>query len=129
MIKKEIHKKKLSDLKYDKFQIQPYLNHKSFGKKEIQIMCLLRSKSHSAKNNFRKMNKNNLMCSFKCNSVETQTHIFENCKPVLSKLKTPNPIKLSKIFGSIDDQCEVIDTIMKIEEIRKSMKENTYLGD
>jgi hypothetical protein len=128
ILKKEIHKKKLGDLKYDRFQIQPYLNHKSFGKKEIQIMCLLRSKSHPAKNNFRKMNKNNLNCSLKCNSVETQNHIFENCKPILSKLKTPNPIQLSKIFGSIDDQCEVIDTIMNIEAIRKSMKENSYLG-
>ena len=79
MIKKEIHKKKLSDINYDKFQIQPYLNHKSFGKNEIQIICLLRSKSHPAQNSFRKTNKNNLNCSFKCNSVETQTHIFENC--------------------------------------------------
>ena len=91
-------------------------------------MCLLRSKSHPAKNNFRKMNKNNLNCSFKCNSVETQIHIFENCKPILSKLKAPNPIKLSKIFGTIEDQCEVIDTLMNIEAIRKSMKENSYLG-
>ena len=62
-------------------------------------------------------------------NVETQTHIFENCKPILSRLKTTNPIKLSKIFGTLEDQCEVIDTIMNIEEIRKFMKENTYLGD
>ena len=69
------------------------------------------------------MNKNYL----NCNSIETQTHIFENCQPILSKLKTPNPIKLSKIFGTIEDQCEVIDTIMNIEAIRKYIKENSYL--
>ena len=66
--KKEIHKKKLGDLKYERLKIQPYLNHKSFGKNEIQIICLLRSKSHPAQNSFRKMNKNNLNCSFKWNS-------------------------------------------------------------
>ena len=76
IMKKETFKKKLGDLTYDSFQIQPYMNHKSFGKKEIQLICLLRSKSHQAKNKFRKINKNNLICSFKCNSVETQTHTF-----------------------------------------------------
>ena len=43
-------------------------------------------------------------------------------------MKTPRPIKLSKIFGTIEDQCEVIDTIMEIKAIRQSMKDS-YLGD
>ena len=70
------------------------------------------------------MNESNHNCSFNCNSIETQIHIFENCQPILSKLKTPNPIKLSKIFGTIEDQCEVIDTIMNIEEIQKIHEKN-----
>ena len=53
--KKETHKKKLIDIKYDTFYIQPYMNHTKFGKNEIQLMCLLRSISHPAKNNFRKL--------------------------------------------------------------------------
>ena len=128
MKKKDIHKKKLSDLKYDSLQIQPYMNHTKFGKNEIQLMCLLRSKTHPAKNNFRKMYKNNLKCSFNCDSIETQDHIFETCTPILSRLKEPSPIKLAHIFGTIEKKCQIIDTLMTIETIRKSMKEKLLPG-
>ena len=128
MQKKEVHKKKLGDVKYPKFGIQPYMYNKMFGKKEIKIMCLLRSKSYPAKMNFRKMYKNNLKCSFSCNTLETQSHIFEECKPIICNLLNPVPIKLEQIFGSLQEQCDIIEKLVEIDTVRKLMKDNLLPG-
>ena len=128
MQKKEVHKKKLGDLKYPTFGIQPYMHNKMFGKNEIKIMCLLRSKSYPAKMNFRKMHKNNLKCSFNCDSFETQSHIFEECKPIISNLQNSCTLKLDKIFGSLQEQCEIIEKLVEIDSVRKLMKDNLLPG-
>ena len=85
-------------------------------------MCLLRSKTHPAKDNFRKINKNNINCSFHCNTIETQEHIFEECQPIHTQMKAPITIQLSKIFGTLSDQVYIIDALMEIEVIRKAMQ-------
>ena len=128
MQKKEVHKKKLGDVKYPKFIIQPYMYNKMFGKKEIKKMCLLRSKSYPAKMNFKKMYKNNLKCSFSCNTLETQSHIFEECKPIICNLLNPVPIKLEQIFGSLQEQCDIIEKLVEIDTVRKLMKDNLLPG-
>ena len=126
--KKETHKQKLGDIKYDTFKIQPYMNHKKFGKKEIKLMCLLRSNSYPDKMNYRKMFKNNLKCSFDCNRYETQIHIFEECSPISTKLSTPTIFKLNQIFGTLEDQCDIIGRLVEIDSIRKQMKDNLLPG-
>ena len=78
--------------------------------------------------NFRKMNKNNLKCSFSCNTFETQSHIFEDCKPIICNLLNPVPIKLEKIFKSLQEQCEIIEKIVEIDTVRKLMKDNLLPG-
>ena len=91
-------------------------------------MCLLRSKSYSAKMNFRKMFKNYLKCSFNCDNNETQSHIFEDCKPIQSKLENQSIVKLEKIFGTIDEQCDIIRKLVEIDSVRKHMKDNLLPG-
>ena len=123
--KKTISKKKLKEIKYQELKIQSYMNHKMFGEKEIKIMCLLRSKSYPAKMNYKKMNKNNLKCSFNCKSDETQNHIFEQCLPIIEKMEVPKYIELNKIYGSIEEQCEIIQILVEIDRIRTKMKKET----
>ena len=119
------NKKKMKNISYEHLELQKYLNHPKFGQKEIKLMCLLRSKTHPAKFNFRKMNKNDLKCSFQCNTVETQEHIFEQCQPIHTQLKKPAIVQLSKLFGSLSEQLDIIEALMEIECIRKSMKDKS----
>ena len=69
------------------------------------------------------MNKNDLQCSFQCNSLETQEHIFQECQAIIMHMKEPITIQLSKIFGSIEDQSEIIHHLIEIEGIRTTLKE------
>ena len=115
------NRKKTKDLVYEQFELQSYLSHPKFGKNEVKLMCLLRSRTYPAKANFKKLNRNNLKCSFLCNKIETQEHIFEECHPIQMLLKTPRVIKLNKILGSLEDQVSIIDSLIEIEDIRKDM--------
>jgi hypothetical protein len=115
---------KMEELKYDALNKQEYLMNPKFGKDEIKVMSLLRSKCHPAKKNFRKMYKQNPMCTFQCNTLETQTHILEECKPIRAKVKSTQQIKLQNIYGTVEEQTEIIETIMEIENARKEIIKN-----
>ena len=76
--------------------------------------------------NFKKLNKGNLGCRFQCDTEETQIHIFENCRPI--KARISDPVKLNDIYGSLDDQINIIQTLSKIDKIRKIMIEDILPG-
>ena len=57
---------KLDNITYNSFMCQP-----EFGTKQIQLMGLLRSKCHSSKINFKKMNQNKIQCSLGCSAEES----------------------------------------------------------
>ena len=48
-----------------------------------------------------------------CNSIETQSHIFEECEPIRSKLDNPISVQLEMIFGSIEEQRDIIGKASK----------------
>ena len=68
------------------------------------------------------------MCSFLCQSEETQSHIFEHCRPILSRISYPMNVNLDDIYKSIDDQVRAIKSLIKIDHIRRAMKENILPG-
>ena len=123
---KEESKKKLKDLHYEEFAIQPYLTSNEISIEQKQLLFSLRSKCFSAKMNFKKMNKGNLGCRFHCDSEETQNHIFENCQPI--KAWVSEPVKLNDIYGSLEDQIKAIQTLSKIDNVRKVMIEDILPG-
>ena len=118
---KEDSKKKLKDLHYEKLQIQPYLLSSQLTFKQKQLLYSLRSKCYPARMNFKKLNKGNLRCRFKCDSEETQDHIFENCGPIQARISYPVNVNLNQIFGSLDDQHKVINCLTTIDHVRKLM--------
>ena len=119
-------KSKICEIKYTTLETQSYLKH--FNKNEVKILSQLRSKCYLAKANFPKLYANNMNCIF-CHKLDTQTHIFEDCHPVISEMIIPRRIKLNKIYGNFEDQSSVIHTIIEIDEIRTKLKTKSHLGD
>ena len=120
---KQISKKKIGDLVYNKLELEPYLISTQFNHQEIKLLFSLRSKCYPAKMNFTKLNKGNLKCSFQCDSYETQDHIFENCYPIKQRISYPYTVNLKHVNGSIEQQQSIIKILIKIDNIRRMMKE------
>ena len=119
---KEKAKKKLNNIKYDKFATQEYMTSGHFCQEEINLLFALRSKTYAAKMNFKKMNRGDLKCIFKCNENETQSHIFENCQPIRKRLNIKSSLKIDNIYGSMTQQKEAIKIFLQIDNMRKHMK-------
>ena len=66
-------------------------------------------------------NKNNLMCSVKCDSEVSQTKIFESCTPFLDKLGVISIPKLCNIFGSLKEQISAIKVFVIIKDLRTQL--------
>ena len=118
---KEKSKKKMKDLHYNEFKMQPYLNSNMFSTSEKQLLFSLRSKCYSAKMNFKKLHKKNLKCVFLFNEEETQCHIFQNCVPILTRLGFQDIPSLDNIYGSLVDQKNAVLIFTQIDHIRKQM--------
>ena len=117
---KEGHKK-IKDITFNEYKIQPYLNSNMFNNEERKLLYSLRSRCHPAKLNFRKMNKNNLFCSLGCNELEDQIHIFEKCNKLKLDNKSP---PYENIFMGINEQKKVITDMIQIEKKRKELLGN-----
>ena len=117
---------KLNQINYSQFKIQPYLIEGMFNKEERKLMVSLRSKCHSAKLNFQKLYKGDLKCSFGCNSIEDQVHLFTQCKYIA--VYSSNSFVYEDLFKDTLKQKEVIKTLMKIEKRRVLLKDNIHLG-
>ena len=122
-------KKKLESLKYEDLQMQEYLINSSFNTAEIKLLISLRSKCYPSKMNFKKLNKGNLKCIFNCNQVETQTHVFENCEPIVSKLGYSHTEQLKSIYGTHTEQKSAIKVFLEIDIIRQQMIDDLLPGE
>ena len=125
---KEKCKKKLQDLNYDKLRTQEYLINGQFSQEEINLLFALRSKSYAAKMNFKRMNKGDLKCIFQCDQLETQLHIFKNCRPIQNQLKYIQTMKIENIYGTVSQQKEAISVFIKIDHMRNFMKSDILPG-
>ena len=125
---KEKSKKKMHKLVYKSLGIQPYMSNSDFSHSEVQLLYALRSNCYPAKMNFRKMNRGNLKCIFKCDQNETQSHIFEKCQPLRTKLNLNTNVKLEYIYGTVSQQKKTVSIFLKIDNIRKIMKNDILPG-
>ena len=113
---------KLNDVIYSNMKIQPYLTTPILNNKQKELLYNLRSHCHASKNNFKKINRNNLQCIFKCRQVEDQIHTFSNCAPVLDNIEGSYTTEYKDIFGSLAEQSRVMNVFFKIEQKRIHMK-------
>ena len=61
------------------------------------------------------------MCSLKCNTEETQFHIFQSCRPILEKLEVSEVSQLSQIYGRHQEQKHAIELFVKIDDRRTQL--------
>ena len=123
-MKEKDQKSKLNHLTYDSLKIQPYLTKNSYSHKEICLLYSLRSRSHPAKSNYKKMYQNNMQCSFGCLSEETQFHIFEECPKIREKMELKENFNISFIYGHLYQQNVAVSVLVQIEENRLKMIKN-----
>ena len=121
---KEKHTK-LDEVEYDKFVIQPYLTSTLFNSKERNLLYSLRSRCHPSKANFKKLFKSDLNCSFGCNSIEDQRHVFNRCVPVSA---SNQHTRYEYIFSDIHTQKSAISIFSEIDEKRNELIHNLLPG-
>ena len=123
---KETHSK-LDETLYTQFELQPYLTTSLLTQSEKELLYLLRSKCHSSKNNFRKLHKNNTQCQFQCGTAEDQRHTFSKCKHLVNKINNSLLVQYEHIFGTLDEQIEVMKIFAKIEQLRNHIMKRHVL--
>ena len=108
LLKEKEKHTKMDNVKYTQLKVQPYLVKSNFNKEERKLLVALRSRCHSAKANFRKLNKGNLNCSLGCDTVENQVHIFRDCQ-ILNTNNTNDYIEYNYLFKKANKQKEAIN--------------------
>ena len=66
------------------------------------------------------MNQNNLKCTLNCQNNEDQRHVFIHCEPVLKLIQNRSIVVYEDIFGSLEEQTQVIRAFIHIEKNKKT---------
>ena len=74
------------------------------------------------------LHRNNTACIFGCSVIEDQEHVFTQCQPILTKIENGNNLSYMNIFGSLQEQVEIIPKLYQIEVTRNHMKEHLVPG-
>ena len=102
-----------------KLEAQEYLKSAMFNQQERQLLVALRSKCHQSKENFKKLNKNNLNCKLGCDKIESQVHVFTECDKLKSD-ETQN-VPYEGVYGSLQSQKQTIEVFQKIDQARQQL--------
>ena len=118
-LKKKVKHTKLDQITYNTLKVQSYLTDSRFSREERELVAALRSRCYNAKLNFRKLHKGNLQCSLGCPSIESQFHIFSECKVLKSDTHTED---YNSLFSDVNKQKQVINTFIYIEKKRQFLR-------
>ena len=106
-----------------------------FSNTETQLLFALRSHCvRGIKANFSSHYKNNLSCALLCGNktqIDDQQHLLQ-CVLILVKLsssdlKTLNNVKITDIYGTVQQQKSVVSIITRLLEIRNNILESQQL--
>ena len=106
---------KVSDICYDTFRMQEYINSHMLTNHEVSLLFSLRSRTmRSVKNNFGLK----LDCPLGCSIVETQEHWLV-CSHTNGNTNTQ--IQYSDLFGSLQEQIKIVKLYSQLEEEREEL--------
>ena len=74
------------------------------------------------------MHRSDTSCTLGCSAIETQEHVFTQCQPILTKIANLNNLSYINIFGSLQEQVDVIPKLYQVEKTRIHMKEHLIPG-
>ena len=111
---------------YEKFSIQPYLRSPCFTNNMVNILFNMRSSmTRDIRSNFSSMYGQNLSCPLKCDAVDSQSHLLV-CPVLLAELdsseeETARSVHYNDIYGSLEQQREVVLVLMRLLDIREKL--------
>ena len=118
---------KIKNIQYKKLRLQTYITSQNLTEKEIQNLFALRSRMIKVKRNFSNMYKQNLNCTFGCETEESQEHQLE-CESILDKLEDEKfllaELEYADLFGILQKQEEIIQIFSKILKVREELIAN-----
>ena len=117
---------KVKDIQYEKLEPQSYIVSEKLTNEEVYQMFALRSRMVPVKGNFSSQYKSNSLCKFGCNVKENQEHLLE-CKVIIDKLEDKfllTDIEHQDLFGTIENQIEIIKVYVMILKIKEDLEEN-----
>ena len=123
---------KVNSIVYSELATQKYLTSPLFSNTETQLLFALRSNCvRGIKANFSSHYKNNLSCALSCGNktqIDDQQHLLQ-CIPILLKLsssdlKTLNNVKITDIYGTVQQQKSAVSIISRLLEIRNIILES-----
>ena len=125
LITKQQSHSKVRDIKYNKFEIQPYLKSNKFSNDDVSLLAALRTHTvRGIRSNFKKLYNNNTLCPLKCSpsspQQDTQEHLLVCSKLVNSNELTNRVISHNDIYGNVSQQKEAV--VLFDEKIRKRNK-------
>ena len=74
------------------------------------------------------MHRNDTSCVFGCSAIETQEHALTQCQPILTKIENSINLPYTNIFGSLQEQLEIIPKLYQVEVTRLHMNEHLIPG-
>ena len=70
------------------------------------------------------MHRNDIKCSFGCNAVEDQIHIFTQCTKLKSSIEDVQNVSYTDIYSKITKQKEAISHFIEKEQVRLHIKKH-----
>ena len=109
---------KVSEISYSTFKLQEYMDSHILTNHEVSMLFSLRSRTlRNVKNNFGLK----LTCSLGCQVLESQEH-WLLCQQTKSNLNTS--VRYSYLYGSLQQQIELVKLFSKLEEEREEMSQD-----
>ena len=122
---------KVKDIKYPKFEVQPYMTSPIFYNDEVNLLHALRSRYLNVKANFRFKYQNNILCPLCQNETDDQRHVMD-CSVLKRKYESTETVKTQceyeDIFADHKKQKAITHLFSKLMKIRnKLVDENLCL--
>ena len=108
----------MTDLNYDKLQMQPYFKDKRINPKIARNIFKFQTRSSEVKTNFKNYYKDDLECLFAdCSAIDSQVHLLEH-----SDENIENPEEFYRKLFSLnpDDNLQVIRLLVSTMDKRKA---------
>ena len=119
---------KVKYIKYDKFEIQPYMTSPLFSNEEVSNLADLRSHStRGIRKNFSSWYKPNLTCPLGCPEEDNQSHLYQ-CGPLQAEqsseqIEAIRNTRYEDIYGSLEEQKSAIKIISWLLDTRRRLLE------
>ena len=111
---------KIKSIKYNKFEMQPYLESELFTTEETEMVFNIRANTVTGyKACFKTLYQSNMNCKLGCPVEDSIEHVFK-CKKI-DECSMKTNISLRAMFASVEEQREAVSVFTQRENIRMAL--------